>query len=211
LDRDTDSARAAFQRLAIPDQRLIDEFFWFWPHSPGADAEDDALQAAVAGDTDAAILAWAQRESRPAEHSIATHNLAVVYHMAALDLELAGALSKSQLALRDSYWAQAYERWAQLLRRPAFWRRLGERVEALDDPRLTSEDADRLHQSLPFALFLINARLAVRFGERRQQSDLRRQSGLLGALGVQRERRLQPPRSPRKRPQGNDPGDTASP
>lgn len=191
LERGTDTASAAFQRLGNPDQRLVDEFFWFWPHSPGADAEDKALQAVRAGNTEAAIQTWVERESRRAEHSVATHNLAVVYHMAALELELTelsgpgeGALSPSQLKLRDSYWTQAYERWTQLLTRPAFWRRLSKRVEALDDPRLTSDDADRLQKSLPFALFLINARLAVRFGEQRRREDVRRQVGLLSQLGL---------------------------
>ncbi len=179
---DPGAARAAFQRVRNPLDRLVDEFFWFWPHAPGAGKEDEALVAIAAGELDTAVEVWLERERRPAEHSIATHNLAVAYHLQALDFELRGldgSLSSEDEALRDGYWAEALARWPNVQTGTKFWSRLSDRIEALEDPRLSKTTSKQIRQTLPEALLLINARLAVRYGEANRMKEVGRHAHLI--------------------------------
>lgn len=183
---DPGAARAAFQRVGNPLDRLVDEFFWFWPHAPGAGKEDEALVAIAAGELDTAVEVWLERERRPAEHSIATHNLAVAYHLQALDLDLRGldgSLSSEDEALRDKYWAEALARWPKVQTGTKFWNRLSDRIEALEDPRLSKKTSKQIRQTLPEALLLINARLAVRYGEANRMKEVGRHAHLIDGSG----------------------------
>lgn len=159
-----DLLRAALQRLRDPEERLLNEFFWFWPQQPGAKA-DEALTALARGDVDAALTFWSKQQTS-GEAGVATHNLAVLAHAQALDLETSASLSADEEAQRDEYWQTAFTHWRTLLTLPAFWQRLDERIQALDDPRLNHETGEQLRATLPLALLLINARLAIRAAER---------------------------------------------
>jgi uncharacterized protein YraI len=186
LSPDAEQAKDAFRRISSPELRLMGEFFWFWPHTPGVTEEDDALKAISRDDPSSALAVWQERAGRRGEHSVATHNLAVLHHLAALDLELmpgGDTLPDKVRSLRAANWQAAYAYWLELLQHPAFWRRLSDRVTALDDPRLPKDAGERFRSSLPLALLLINARLAVAYGDLGRFDDVRRQAALLDASG----------------------------
>src|SRR5947209_11611194 len=82
-----DDIREAIHRLNSPERRLFDEVFWFWPAQTGGDSADDPALAALAKhDLKTATQIWYARAESD-EHGLATHNVAVLYHAAALDLE----------------------------------------------------------------------------------------------------------------------------
>lgn len=172
----------AIRRLRDPGLRLIEEFFWFWPSAPGG-GQDPALEALTRGDVRLAAEEWAGRNG----DGIAVHNLAVLSHTAALDLErrgLSSTLSEKHARLRDLNWKAALRHWATLLGDEGFWSRLASHIRALDDPRLTTGMARRIRQSLPLALLSINARLAVSFAESQSSADVIRHVRLMRDSGL---------------------------
>ncbi|MDP2954858.1 MAG: hypothetical protein Q8N53_00440, partial [Longimicrobiales bacterium] len=166
--------REAVQRLHDPEGRLVDELFWFWPEELGATRTDAALSALGRGDVPGAERAWKEREREGTVASISTHNLAVLAHASALDLELAGADGGTRAADRDRLWHESLKRWLVVLREEAFWERVEARVRELDDPRLTRGTVLRMRGTLPKALLAINALLALRAAEAGNRAEARR-------------------------------------
>lgn len=190
---DSDARREAQQRLLDPELRFIDEFFWFWPVSPSSSGEsDDALVAMRQDDLSRALSIWERHEVEGSEANVSRHNLAVLYHAMALDIECAKAgekmVSKQQAEQKRSYWEKAFSRWQMLLNDEGFWQRVRERIRELDDPRLTTGTARRIREGLPTALLSINALLAVEAAEINDPFDalyhlqLVRQSGFDNAI-----------------------------
>jgi len=176
-DNGTDARRQAQQRLLDPELRFIDELFWIWPLSRDFSAENDSALAAIGhNDPSQALSIWERHEAQGSEANVSTHNLAVIYHAMALDLERleteGKVVSEQQLQHKRSYWQQAFSRWKILLSAEGFWQRVQERVRELDDPRLTNATADRMREGLPKALLLINAVLAVESAETGDHKDL---------------------------------------
>ncbi len=183
---DENAIREAMQRLRDPERRLVDELFWFWPHQLGQSQRDEALAALARGEVPAATARWIQQEQGGSESNVSMHNLAVLYHARALDLEHAARTSqlpeeKSQE--RDRNWEQAFKRWRVLLEDEGFWSRLTARIWEMDDPRLTTGTARRIRASLPLALLSINAQLAVQAAEGGVTAEAQRHLGLLRGSG----------------------------
>ena len=154
---DGDSIRQAMEHLREPEKRLIDEFFWFWPLKTDS-SEDKALELLSKQKIDEALNIWKKNEKEGC--CVSTHNLAVFHHLAVLDKEKNSPgeeLDRCQLL-----WKSAFEEWQKLLENVKFWSLLTDRIRVLNDPRLTSETARDIYSSLPKALLLINAKLAVR-------------------------------------------------
>jgi hypothetical protein len=96
----------ARRRLNDPELRIVDEFFWFWPIRHGEDQarlwepnssnEDPAFQALRRDDVSAAIRIWKECQQNESD-ATATHNLAVLYHLQALEIELAPVLLDSRV------------------------------------------------------------------------------------------------------------------
>ncbi|MDB6138350.1 MAG: hypothetical protein JWO94_1422, partial [Verrucomicrobiaceae bacterium] len=86
--------REAAQHLKDPEQRLIDEFFWFWPAAASAQ-DDPAMQAVQRGDMDSALACWHSLESDGRADFIASHNIAVLHHLRALDATVARLQQKA--------------------------------------------------------------------------------------------------------------------
>ncbi|TVR19436.1 MAG: hypothetical protein EA396_12545 [Anaerolineaceae bacterium] len=166
----------ALKHLRDPERRLVDELFWFWPLEAGQSRNDLALMALSAGDVDEARNIWLENESTG--NVVAVHNLAVMFHAQALDMELDGATDD---VVRDALWRDAFQRWHQLLSLDDFWERLQDRVRGMDDPRLNQHTAYQLREALPQTLALISARLAMRVAERGKASDAGRLAGFLKA------------------------------
>jgi len=180
-----DMVRAATLRLRDPEVRLLDEFFWFWPEHLAGDSPDPALADLQRGDVAAARKHW--QAASPA-NVVAQHNLAVLAHLMALDLECralgAGrALDSLLCRMRDQAWADAWKCWQAVLEIQEFWDRFRARIRELSEPQLPEALADEFRRGLPVTLLAINANLAVQWAERRLPPEADRHRGLLRSSG----------------------------
>lgn len=181
---DVDKLRQALHRLRDPETRIIDEFFWFWPHSIDSDVKDHALDALSRSDIKTAESLWINYEATFTESNVSRHNLAVLSHLLVLDIELNGnSLAKEEIAKRDRYWNDTFKRWKLLLDHEGFWSRLTARVRQMDDPRLTTGFVKRLREALPFAILLINGVMAVEFAEKGKDEEAKRHLNLIQKSG----------------------------
>ncbi len=164
-----DQIREAMQRLKDPEDRLIDEFFWFWPQEFGKSGSDPAIQAIISGDSGAAYDIWMRMESEPAHNYIASHNIAVMFHLIALDWTLyhiSSELDAEREVKIKGYWKESFSHWEKVAIDDRVWDVVKSRIRSLNDPRLTTGFARRMRDTLPFALDKINASVALRFAEK---------------------------------------------
>jgi HEAT repeat protein len=184
---DLEAIRAAVHGLTKdPELRMLYEFFWFWPlqgASPDRPSPvDQALQYLTQGEIEKAGLHWERTGAQSAEGPIARHNLAILFHAAALDLERKGVqqpLSIEQQTQRDGFWSRALELWATVCEEEAVWSWLATRIRALEDVRLTTGYARRLRMYLPVILNSINGYLAAQAAEQGQAKEVDRHIHLL--------------------------------
>lgn len=164
-----DQIREAIQRLKDPEQRIIDEFFWFWPKQFGQSASDPAIKAIEGGDADTALQTWTALETSPSDGLVAMHNVAVLWHLRALEWEnryaKAAELTEENRRESEKLWRGAFKRWELLAVDDLFWESVTARIQQLDDPRLTSGFTRKMRVTLPYALDKINGELAVRYAE----------------------------------------------
>lgn len=163
-----DQIRAAIQRLRNPEQRLIDEFFWFWPERFGEGGSDPAMQSFLSGDAGTAMGIWQERAADTPNGAAARHNLAILYHLVALDwteVDLCQPVDAEREEKIQHYWKESFSWWEVVATDPEIWSKVKERIAALGDPRLKSGFARRMETALPEALDKINAEIALRFAE----------------------------------------------
>jgi hypothetical protein len=185
---DIDKLRQALHRLRDPETRIIDEFFWFWPHNLDNEVKDNALESLARNDIKTAESLWINYEATLTESNVSRHNLAVLSHLLVLDIELNGlSLKEDDLKLRDKYWKDTFKRWKLLLEHEGFWSRLTARVRQMDDPRLTTGFVKRLRESLPYAIIQINASLALKAAEAGNKKEASRQICLMNGSGFGKE------------------------
>jgi hypothetical protein len=160
--------RDAEQKLRDPERRIIDEFFWFWPTNSSGSKSDPALHALAGGDTATAENIWKVLASSPEVGAVATHNLAVRWHLAALGFEnqsIGRQLTDKQRQTLESCWLRALRHWDLSSTDDLIWERVSTRILELDDPRLRPDFGRRMRGDLPHALVAINASLAVTHAE----------------------------------------------
>ena len=158
----TDEIRNALSRMKEPESRIVDEFFWYWPEKFGASNEDPAIQAMLAGDSERAGRLWKDREKLGSR--VAQHNMAVMYHMYAVDwtnYHVAADLDPRLDQQIKVYWSKAFERWQSLIESDDLWNMLKERVHSLNDEALTTGFVRRMQRNLPMALVRVNAEAAL--------------------------------------------------
>lgn len=163
-----DDIREAIQKLKDPEKRLVDEFFWFWPEEFGKSQTDPAIQALAKGDLSSAIDIWSAKEKSPTDGAVASHNLALVFHVTALDWENYAVKNTVEAERREKmtkYWKGAFSRWETLVTNDKFWEQVVSRIRQLNEPNLPTGFARRIRATLPEALDKINAELAVAFAE----------------------------------------------
>jgi hypothetical protein len=185
---DPETVREALERLRDPEVRLLDEFFWFWPQRFDGPAEELALGALAHGNVAAARRLW-QDALQPTPQPAALHNLAVLAHLMALDLEHRAQESQTPLdsftaRLRDQSWAAAFQHWAALLKLEEFWQRLRARIVQLAEPQLTPDLADAMRAELPLTLLSINAQLAVAAAARGHAEEANRHRQIVCGSGL---------------------------
>ena len=162
----TDEIRAALSRMKEPEHRIVDEFFWYWPEEFGASKSDPAIQAMISGDAEGAVQLWKQREVEGSH--VAMHNLAIMYHMTAVDWVNHDNLYEIDEHLVEkvkSYWEKSFERWKTLVDADNLWEMIKERVRSIDDEALKIGFVRRMRQQLPAALARVTAETALRFAE----------------------------------------------
>jgi hypothetical protein len=160
--------RDAIQRLKDPEKRLIDEFFWFWPENFGQSRSDAAIQALEKGDLEAAAEIWMSKRKHPTEGIAATHNLALIFHISALEWEVHSLSTEIDAKRREEviqYWKAAFYRWGRILANEQLWEKVATRVHQLNEPNLTTGFVRRMRATLPAAFVKINAELALAFAE----------------------------------------------
>lgn len=176
----------AMQTLHAPEQRLIEELFWFWPMEPGSEQPDEALDALRQGEVPRATSIWHRQQMVDGQGNIPLHNLAVLAHVTALDMEYASWDQSSlngETAQCDVYWQEALHRWQILITEDGFWKHLEYRIVELDDPRLTPALAADMRTMLPLALLSINAQLALQAARQGKSKAVARQIGIMRNSG----------------------------
>ena len=183
---DDEAIKRAVARLREPEARLVDELFWFWARDLGT-SEDDELRLLRGGQSNRAFATWLEQEREGRSDRASRHNITVLYHLTALELEhkgAAGGLSQEERKTRATCWLRAYRRWRKLLTEEGFWTRVTARIDERGDPRLTAQSALRIREDLGRgALLLINARMAVRAAEEEREKRAKRQLGIMLASG----------------------------
>jgi hypothetical protein len=161
-----DDIRDANQNLKDPERRILDEFFWFWPEDFNHSQSDPAIQAIAAGDCDTALAIWRAKETSASVGVVAMHNIAVFWHLKALDTETASifdARAQDSCKQLGIFWRDALKRWNHLATDDVFWEKVRGRVRQLAEARLTTGFVRRIRATLPDALRKMHAELALRF------------------------------------------------
>ena len=174
--------RAAFSRINDPESRFIDELLWFWPMNVNFPMEEDcAINALLDSDIQTAIDIWHKHELDDSLTNVSMHNLAVLYHLLALDLEYEQnrTINKQSNKLKNEYWKAAYERWRLLLNNDSFWTYLKKRIRVYDDPRLSKNTISVVREIFPKACLSINAILAVNASKKGDFNEANFHSGLI--------------------------------
>lgn len=169
-----DEVRAALARLHTPLERFLAEFFWFWPLDDGP---DPALQAIEEGRLSDAAALWSRETAPPDRHAVAQHNLAVFFHLSALDREHAlaeGIADADPPADLDGLWQRALAHWAVTHADPEYWEIVSRRAVALNDAKVSPRLVSELRESLPTGLLHIQARLAFAAAERSDTAEVTR-------------------------------------
>ena len=132
------SVRDAVQRLGLPEHRLVDEFFWFWPHEQGHKQNlTRACNSWSREITSGPRKSGASKSPIAAFSHVSTHNLAVMHHLLALQWEnhaRSNNISGDEQKNIEQLWTRAFRRWQRLLDEDGFWSRLTARVREFEDP-----------------------------------------------------------------------------
>jgi hypothetical protein len=164
-----DQLHEAHHKLKDPEKRFVDEFFWFWPEEFGQSRSDLAIQALQAGDGDTALDIWTRKETNPKNGVVAMHNVALVWHLTAMEWEgytINAEFDADRQAKLEGYWRNAFKRWEQLVLNDELWEKVTARIRQINEPdRLPTRFAYRMRTTLPEALDKINAELAVAYAE----------------------------------------------
>jgi len=178
---DEDAIRHAVQRLQDPEQRMVDELFWFWPHSPGQSKTDEGLRTLGQGDAEKTKALWTNQAMQQSENFVFLHNLAILTHVSVLE---DGDNRQEEL------WKKTYKNWKHVINYEGFWSRVTTRIRELDDPRLTTGIARRMRKSLPTALLSINATLGVKAAEQGDLDTAKRHKKIMQTSGWDPEEAL---------------------
>ena len=166
----TQQIREALSRMKEPEHRLVDEFFWYWPEEFGDSKNDAAIQALLTGDGQKAVDIWVNRENEGGS-PVAKHNLAVMFHMYAVDWtnhHVAYDIDSGRDEKIKAYWRDAFDRWEQIADADDLWEIMKVRVRSLDDDALTIGYVRRMRRLLPQAFDRVNAEAALKFAEQGQ-------------------------------------------
>lgn len=159
-----DELRQALQRLKNPENRILDEIFWFWPETGGTPSANSALLALSRGNIDDARKIWAANDQQATSDLDAVHNLAILHHVLALDSEATSVDahgSQARQSKASDHWRKALKYWQRLVDNDQFWDAVSARIRQLNEPNLTTGYARQIRATLPRALNKISADVVV--------------------------------------------------
>lgn len=185
---DAEHLREAMTRLRDPVQRIIDEIFWFWPLDEAAGEKDPAIPLLAENQVRPAFESWKKLGLKGDSTGLATHNLAVLCHAIALELEdpqAAKALKDVKPQEAAIFWDLAYKAWKMVLDSDPFWDRVEARIREINDPRLPTATVRRIRRTLPLALLTINGRLAAQAAEKGNDADSERHRKAMAQSGFE--------------------------
>lgn len=142
----------AKNRLFDVESRLIDEIFWFWPKTFDNQLDEEVVKYLRDKKYSKAIRYWDDKSNTNSINMTSIHNLAVLYHVRALDGFAEGKGNKqlfSDLELSLNYWSL-------IVNSNSFKDFVKERVNSINDPRLNDEFVDKIFNDLPENLLNIN-------------------------------------------------------
>lgn len=142
----------AKNRLYDVESRLVDEIFWFWPKSFDEKIDGEILSYLNENNYEQVISYWSNTSKTASMNMTSIHNLAILYHVRALDGLINGENNDGlfeDLELALNYWSQTIDS-------SKFKNFVKERVDSLNDPRLTEEFVDQIFKDLPHDLLNIN-------------------------------------------------------
>ena len=153
-----------FVKLKDPFLRIVLELFWPWPASNGK-KNDAGMGCFEAGQIDKAIDQWKCAENSGRGRILASHNLAIVFHAAAIDASSERGhyffdYNFSEEFSEAELWSEAFSYWRKVIEQEAPWDYLKNRVAAIEDPRLKEVDIDDVRDEFVHALLDINVQIA---------------------------------------------------
>ncbi len=166
LPLSAEQLRRAGQAADNTADRLLAELFWFWPESYPENKPDEALAALAAGDAESAYGRWLGA----AGQGHAAHNMAVMFHYAALGRERErGPLDEEA----RSWWTAAAEQWTTTLAAEDFWTRWTARWTQVGDVTAPPAGAALVRTELPQLLGLLSLSAAVERARRGELAEAR--------------------------------------
>lgn len=173
----------ALAKLKDPHKRLVDDFFWFWPLPPQLNwTADPAIQALIAGEIRKALDFWGKAIADPSLRPTAIHNIAVMYHLVALERTKNPRYCEATLPVEQfsvSLWTQALLYWNQFFSTCSPVESVGKRIARIDDIRLSSNMAEEFSRSAELTIGMASATIAY---ESAEKEDWQRASFHIGIL-----------------------------
>ncbi|MBE6493297.1 MAG: hypothetical protein E7Z84_01620 [Methanosphaera stadtmanae] len=168
----------ARNRLTDVRTRLLDEIFWFWPKTLEEPLEEFVIKYLNNNDYDSAKKYWESQSKTESTNTTSVHNLAVINHIRALEL-----FEKEDY---DAvvYLTDAIKYWSLILSGSNNFKNfVKQRVNSLNDPRLTNEYVDEIFEQLPADLLNINISLIKNLSKSSNISErnLRLINGIINA------------------------------
>jgi len=159
-------------RLHKPEIRLIGEFFHFWMNHDQKNILYQKISDGLKGrDPLMAIQQWLKVEKTIRDTPIHNHDLAVLSHRLALQVEETPMNENTKRSMRDFFWKKSYSIWMQCIQREEIWSHLRERIREYQDPRLTTGFIRRFRETLQPALLAINLGLYQGYYRKKCHSD----------------------------------------
>ena len=173
-----DDIREALQKFKDPENRLIDEFFWFWPEEFGDGKSDPAIQALAKGDSNAAFAIWEKKANASSNGIVAKHNLAIGFHLLSIEmaeLTIGRVSTEEYLDKTTEYLKSSVRKWGRIVEEETLWEKVADRIRQLNEPSLSTGFARRMRGSLSEALGKIDADLILAWiesGKSKQAKEL---------------------------------------
>ncbi len=180
---DRDLINKSIEQLRNPHSRLIYGLFWFWPLNR---SKNEGVNLLYEKKLKNALKYWHKKESLDSSGCISKHNMAIVYHLTAIDIEhdiIKDVATEKEIETCNSLWKSTYTRWVDLINSDFFEDCLSEHLKNIDGIRLTSDVVRKICQTLPRALLSINAELAVNACVRNDFIEFKRHFDIMNSSG----------------------------
>ena len=155
------------EKIKNPINRLIEEFFWFWPNNFHGDHQDKGIFFLSNNQKEKAAIIWENQLLYDDPKGIALHNLTILKHIELIEMyfDMLYDINSFPSDEIEFIWEKCFQYWQRLIDNEDFWSFLSSRVRDFDDPRLTTGNVRRLRTLIPLSLVLITFRLALSFAD----------------------------------------------